>query len=203
LQANLCTERFLKKLVGRKDIEDALVRLDKLTQDEARMATAQILKLTHVVDNKVTGVRNKLKEMEDKIDVVIKGVPDLLAIYRPILIAHMLARWKGHKCGYPANVKQRCQHEMFVTINIATTPVFLTRLQGTDRENISENGLLHLIHQRITTSHATFTMGERPSGSLKAVYSQDGSQMALSCGYMVNIHSSLASQIVPDHRLHY
>jgi hypothetical protein len=107
LQANLCTEKFLKKLVGRKDIEDALMRLDKLTQDEARMAAAQILKLTHVVDNKVTGVGNKLKEMEDKIDVVIKGAPDMLAIYRPILIARMLARWKGYKSGYPANVKPR------------------------------------------------------------------------------------------------
>jgi hypothetical protein len=92
---------------------------------------------------------------------------------------------------------------MFVTINFATAPVFLTRSQGTDRENISENGLLHLIHQRITTSHAIFTMGERPSGSLKAVYSQDGSPLALSCGSMVNVRSSFAFQIVPDHRLHY
>ncbi|KAN0129971.1 hypothetical protein V8E53_012226 [Lactarius tabidus] len=69
-------KKFLKKLVGRKDIEDALMRLDKLTQDEAQMAAAQILKLTHVVDNKVTGVGNKLKEMEDKIDVVIKDGKD-------------------------------------------------------------------------------------------------------------------------------
>ncbi|KAH9175533.1 hypothetical protein EDB89DRAFT_1882677, partial [Lactarius sanguifluus] len=38
---------FFKKLVGRKDIEDALARLDRLTQEEARMAAAQILRLTH------------------------------------------------------------------------------------------------------------------------------------------------------------
>ena len=37
-------------------MEDALKRLDKLTQEEARMAAAEILKLTHIVDNKVTGV---------------------------------------------------------------------------------------------------------------------------------------------------
>ena len=73
--ANLCTEKFLKKLVGRKDIEDALKRLDKLTQEEARMAAAQILKLTHAVDNKVTGVGDKLMEVVDKMDVVIKGSP--------------------------------------------------------------------------------------------------------------------------------
>ena len=71
--ANQNTEKFLKKLAGRKDIEDALKRLDTLTQEEARMAAAQILNLTHTVDNKVTGVGNKLKEMDDKMDVVIKG----------------------------------------------------------------------------------------------------------------------------------
>ena len=71
--ANLYAEKFLKKLVGRKDIEDALKRLDILTHEEARMAAAQILNLTHTVDNKVTGVGNKLKEIDDKMDVVIKG----------------------------------------------------------------------------------------------------------------------------------
>jgi hypothetical protein len=38
----------MKKLVGRNDIEDALKRLDKLTQDEARMAIAENLKVSHM-----------------------------------------------------------------------------------------------------------------------------------------------------------
>ena len=49
LLANLCSEKHDKKLVGRNDIEDALKTLDKLTQ-EARMAVAEILKLTHVTN---------------------------------------------------------------------------------------------------------------------------------------------------------
>ncbi|KAH9175554.1 hypothetical protein EDB89DRAFT_320631 [Lactarius sanguifluus] len=65
-------KKFLRKLVGRKDIEEALKRLDRLTQEEARMAAAQILNLTHGVDNKVTSVGNKLKDMDDKMDVVMK-----------------------------------------------------------------------------------------------------------------------------------
>ena len=36
-------EKFLKKLLGRNDVEDALKRLDKLTQEEAKMATAKVL----------------------------------------------------------------------------------------------------------------------------------------------------------------
>jgi len=69
--------------VGRKDVEDALKRLDRLTQEEARMAAAQILYLTHAVDNKVTGVGDKLKDVDDKMDDVIKGRPGLLDTHRP------------------------------------------------------------------------------------------------------------------------
>ncbi|KAH9980439.1 hypothetical protein BJV74DRAFT_798133 [Russula compacta] len=71
---------FLKKLVGRTDMEDALGRLDKLTQDEVRMAAAEGLKATHGVDDKVVrvgnevqGVDNRVKRVDDKIDVVIDG----------------------------------------------------------------------------------------------------------------------------------
>ena len=59
-------ERYLKKLVGRTDIEDALKRLDKLTQEEARMATAQVLKVTHTIDDRV-------KAVDDKVAAVVDG----------------------------------------------------------------------------------------------------------------------------------
>ena len=44
--------KYGKKLMGRTDMEDALKKLDKLTQKEARMA-AQNLKTTRTVDEKV------------------------------------------------------------------------------------------------------------------------------------------------------
>jgi hypothetical protein len=40
-------EKYLKKLIGKTDIEDALKRLDKLTNEEVRMVTAQVLEATH------------------------------------------------------------------------------------------------------------------------------------------------------------
>jgi hypothetical protein len=58
--------------MGKKDMEDALKRLDRLTEEEARMAAAQILSLTHAINNKVTDV-------DDKMDVVIRGRPGPLA----------------------------------------------------------------------------------------------------------------------------
>ncbi|KAF8496235.1 hypothetical protein F5888DRAFT_1706680 [Russula emetica] len=42
-------KRFLKKLIGRSDIEDALRRFEKLTQEESRMVTVQNLKTAHGV----------------------------------------------------------------------------------------------------------------------------------------------------------
>ncbi len=44
----------MNKLLGRNDIEDALKRLDTLTMEEARMAIAETLNVTHKVDDKVT-----------------------------------------------------------------------------------------------------------------------------------------------------
>ncbi|KAH9073526.1 hypothetical protein EDB83DRAFT_2549922 [Lactarius deliciosus] len=78
---------FFKKLVGRKDIEDALARLDRLTQEEARMAAAQILRLTHsvddkvkVVDDKVTVVGNQMKDVGDKMEIVLNDGRDAKAV---------------------------------------------------------------------------------------------------------------------------
>jgi archaellum component FlaC len=61
--------------VGRTKIEDALKRLDKLTQEEARMATAQNLKVTHAVDARVLGVDNRVAVVDDR----VAGVDDKVA----------------------------------------------------------------------------------------------------------------------------
>ena len=46
-------EKFLKQIAGMSEIDGALRRLDKLTQEEQRMATAQALKTTYDVSNKM------------------------------------------------------------------------------------------------------------------------------------------------------
>jgi hypothetical protein len=71
------------------DVEDALRRLDRLTQEEAEMAAAQVLKATHTVDNagrvrgvadialsvdnRVAGVDDRVKAVDDKIVAVDDG----------------------------------------------------------------------------------------------------------------------------------
>ena len=53
LFADIHLEKYLKKLLGRNDVEDALKRLDKLTQEEVRVAIVEVLKVTQNVDDKV------------------------------------------------------------------------------------------------------------------------------------------------------
>jgi archaellum component FlaC len=48
-------------------MEDALKRLDKLTQEEARMAVAQNLKATHTVDERVKGVANTVVAIDNRV----------------------------------------------------------------------------------------------------------------------------------------
>jgi hypothetical protein len=50
------SEKYLKKLIGKNDIGDALKRLDRLTQEEAQMAAVQLLKVANTIDNRVEGI---------------------------------------------------------------------------------------------------------------------------------------------------
>jgi len=98
------SEKYLTKLFGSSDngteIEDALKRLDWLTQEEVQMAAAQVLKATHTVDDtgrvrgvadialdvdsrvagvsdQVQGVSNQIQGLDDKITAVMNGAQHL------------------------------------------------------------------------------------------------------------------------------
>jgi hypothetical protein len=60
-------------------MEDALKRLDKLTQEEARMAGAQNLKITHTVDERVRGV-------VDTVVAIDNSVAQLKRLSSPLLV---------------------------------------------------------------------------------------------------------------------
>ena len=58
-------------------MEDSLKRLDKLTQEEARMASAELLKMTQSVGDKVIGVDDRVKGVEGKMQDVRDDVQDV------------------------------------------------------------------------------------------------------------------------------
>ena len=64
----LGSEKYLKKLIGNTDIEDSLQRLDRLTQEEIRMATAEQLRVARSVEGKVMGVDEMVHCVDHKLD---------------------------------------------------------------------------------------------------------------------------------------
>ena len=55
--ADYSTEKFIKKLVGKTDVEDALKRLDVLTKEETLVTAARFLTVAHHVDDTVQVIR--------------------------------------------------------------------------------------------------------------------------------------------------
>ena len=61
-------------MLGNTDIEDSLKRLDKLTHEEARMAVAQLLKVTYTVHDKV-------KVVSDTVNLVLDSTWHIIFSY--------------------------------------------------------------------------------------------------------------------------
>ena len=75
-------KKLFKKLIGNNEIEDALKRLDRLTQEEARMVSAQLLKITNVIDSEVGEIACNVLVVDDRVagvDERVSGVDERVA----------------------------------------------------------------------------------------------------------------------------
>ncbi|KAF8264996.1 hypothetical protein EI94DRAFT_1804983 [Lactarius quietus] len=105
-------KKFLKKLIGRRDIEDALGRLDRLTQEEARMATAQVLKLTHLVKDGVEAVGDKLKGVGDKVNLAVE---DGKAVKTTTQETKALVEQTANDMGKDRRIRVRADHRLWLS----------------------------------------------------------------------------------------
>ena len=155
-----CSETFMKGLIGRTEIEDALKRLDKLTQEEARMAAAQNLKVTHIVDGRVRGVADAVAGVDCRVQQMADEVkrlssPNPISDYRalPVLSGNQL-RESIHKWLSPPdpstnyNIACGTQHKK-------TAPWFF---QGSIFQEWKSTGSLLWIHgKRLSRPHFNLT----------------------------------------------
>ena len=74
-----CPEKIAKRLIGRTELEDGLKRLDKLTQEEVRMAIAQNLKVTLTVDKGVKEVVDTVVAIDDRVASVDNKITEVIA----------------------------------------------------------------------------------------------------------------------------
>ena len=88
-----CLEKYVKQLLGKNEIEGSLKRLDTLTQEEARMAIAEILRVTHSVN--------------DNVRVVLDGAQDVIFLLFRLSLTRILPDGKDAK-----DVMQRTAHDV-------------------------------------------------------------------------------------------
>jgi hypothetical protein len=96
----LPSERFLKKLIGKTDVENELKRLEKWTQEETRMATVQMLKATRTIDDRVAalddhvaGVHHRVASAFERVEVVDDKVTEVIDGAQPSFLRWSFLRW--------------------------------------------------------------------------------------------------------------
>ena len=68
--ADYGSEKLSKKLIGKRDVEDALLRLDLLTKEESLMAMAINLEVAHHVDGNVNEIKVLAEDIDDKVQTI-------------------------------------------------------------------------------------------------------------------------------------
>ena len=171
------------KLTRNRDIEDSLERLDKLTQEEARMASAEQLKMAHRVDGKVMDVGDKVRGVEGQVQGVRGDVQDVHADLQDV---HGDVRDVVNKVqDVDDKLDQANRSLSFQTLIFI--PRAQTASQGTNSEIVFYDGFRPQIRPRIITLHAKLITTAQLNGFLREVYSTSGKPLVPSCGYTGNV----------------
>jgi peptidoglycan hydrolase CwlO-like protein len=133
--------------MGNREIEDSLERLDRLTQDEAQMASAEQLKMTHSVNGKVTSVDDRVRGVEGQVEGVRDDVQD---------VGNKIQDVDDTVQGIDSNVrglddKLDQANRSLSFQSLIVIPRAKTASQGTSSEIISYDGFRPQIHPPIIT----------------------------------------------------
>jgi hypothetical protein len=77
LCSSIYLEKFFKKLAGNTDLEDSLQRLDRLTQEEALMASTVQLEVAQNIDDRVASVQGEVRGTRGDMQIVRGDVQDV------------------------------------------------------------------------------------------------------------------------------
>ena len=178
LEAHVLSEKFLKKVAGITKLEDGLTQLDKLTNEEARMAYAEVLRIAHNIDKKVEGVDEKVQ----CVGIQVKGVDKKVEVVEE-KVQMVLDSARRTACDLNDGKSS-------LSILSSSAVEHLTRSQGRNYERTLEYGNLLLIHLQVTISHANVNTKVRQSGFVKAASSRNGRCPAPCFGSTGNVRFS-------------
>ena len=193
--AEVCPEMFLKKLIGRKDIEDGLKRLDRLTREESRMAAAENLKFTHAVDGRVTAVVDTVADINNR----VTGVDDRVAGVdeRVVGVDERVAGVVDQVAAVDDRVQLTANNvdeiKRMSSLTSSVLPVTsadyetLLILQGTNCKRTFTNGSHHRTPRRTTTSRVVLITRCPQPGFSMAPSLKSGSQQDRFFGSTENV----------------
>jgi hypothetical protein len=113
------SEKILKKLVGKADVEDAVSRLDMLTKEESLMILTRNLEVTHHVDDNVEATKILVEDINDNvkgIEGVTRNVDDNVETTK-VLVEDINQNVKGIE-GVTRNVDSGTQHLLFIIMHL-------------------------------------------------------------------------------------
>jgi archaellum component FlaC len=194
-----CSEKYVKKLIGRTDIEDALKRLDKLTQEESRMAAAENLKVTHAVDERVKGVADTAAAIDNRVadvDERVAGVGDQVAGVGDQVagVDERVAGVVDRVAGVDDQVQRTANDVDEIKRWSSLTSVLPSAgqepnpfFQKTNCGRTFTNGSLRRTPRRTTTSHVVLITRNPQPGFFKAASFRTGNQLDRSYGSTENV----------------
>ena len=147
--------------MGRTEIEDALKKLDKLTQEEARMAAAQNLKATHAVDERVKGVADAVVTMDNRVagvDDRVVGVSDQVAG-----VDNRVVNVTDQVAGVDDRVASVSGQVASVGDRVQQTANDVDQVKRSSSYFSADHGLMHSFREPIAREHSQMAF---PTGSL-------------------------------------
>ena len=195
LYSHFYLERYFRKLAGNTDLEDSLQRLDRLTQEEARMASTEQLKMAQNIDDRVAAVQGEVRGTRGDVQIVRGAVQ---------IVGHRVRAINNRVQGINTEVKDIFSKVQGVddkfdrdirslSFTVTLIPMALTSSQGTTSEIVFFDGFRPQTNLPIISLHAKLVTAALLSGSFKGVYSRSGNLLAPSCGYTESVRHSWPS----------
>ena len=153
------------------------------------MASAEQLKMTRVVDDRVRAVGGQVQNVRDDVQHVSVDVQDVRNEVQDV--NDRVQGIDSNIRGVDDKLDQANRSLSFQTLIII--PRAQTASQGTSSEIVSYDGFRPQIHPPIITSHAKPITTAQLNGFSEEVYSVSGNLLALSCGYTENVGYSWPS----------
>ena len=212
--------------MGKTELEDALRRLDKLTHEEARMATVQVLKATHTVDERVRGVAaavivvddrvagvvervaavddrmahidERVKAVDDKVAEVVDGKQAIQSPRKYLTLIYLDSKEERIIMQQTVSDVNQVKRLSFPASPVLSVEPYAS-FQGTNCERAFINGSPHQTRPQTITLRVIPITREQRHGSFKEAYSTNGWQRVRFSGSTENVYPiPISRTTLPD-----